>query len=121
MDEDNRPIRVAVVGACAAGKSTLVSLLLERGYEARHVAQEHSYVGDMWERISRPDVLIYLDVDLEAINKRRPRLEFKQKHLEEQNRRLNHAREHCTFYVNTNELGPVEVQLLALGFLADLD
>jgi deoxyadenosine/deoxycytidine kinase len=119
VDSEIQPLRVAVVGACASGKSTLVSALRAAGYEARHVAQEHSYVPDMWERISRPDVLIYLDVDLAGISARRPRLDFKQKELTEQNRRLAHAREHCSLYLDTNELSQAEVQMQSLTYLTE--
>jgi deoxyadenosine/deoxycytidine kinase len=119
VDSEIQPLRVAVVGACASGKSTLVSALRAAGYEARHVAQEHSYVPDMWERISRPDVLIYLDVDLAGISARRPRLDFKQKELTEQNRRLAHAREHCSLNLDTDELSQAEVQMQSLTFLAE--
>ena len=119
MDQEKQPLRVAVVGACASGKSTLVSALRAAGYEARHVAQEHSYVPDMWQRISRPDVLIYLDVDLAGISIRRPRLDFREKDLAEQNRRLTHAREHCSLYLNTNIVSPAEVQSQTLAFLAE--
>ncbi len=68
-----RSIRVAVVGPCASGKSTLVSALRAAGYEARHPAQEHSFVKDMWQRLVDPDVLIYLDLSYESYRERRPR------------------------------------------------
>ena len=111
------PLRVAVVGACAAGKSTLVSALRQHGFEARHVAQEHSYVPAMWQRIGRPDVLIYLDVSYETIGSRRPALDFSQADLAEQNRRLAHAREHCDLFVDTNGLEPADIQERCLSFL----
>ena len=114
---DKAPLRVAVVGACAAGKSTLVSALRQAGYEARHVAQEHSYVPAMWQRISRPDVLVYLDVDHKSIAVRRPGLDFSVADLAEQNRRLAHARQNCDLYVNTSDLEPAEVQERCLSFL----
>lgn len=110
-------LRVAVVGACAAGKSTLVAALLEAGYEARHVAQEHSYVPNMWQRVGRPDVLIYLDVNFKTIQARRPRLDFRPPDLKEQLRRLAHAREHCNLYVDTNNLSPGEIQARVLSYL----
>lgn len=113
-------LRVAVVGACASGKSTLVDALLQAGYEARHVAQEHSYVPTMWQRISRPDVLVYLDVDYEAIMARRPALNFSPTDLAAQNRRLAHAREHCHWYVDTSDLAPAEVREGCLEFLESL-
>jgi len=53
---------LAVVGPCAAGKSTLIEGLRQHGYQARHVAQEHSYVPEMWKLLTSPDYLIYLDV-----------------------------------------------------------
>lgn len=110
-------LKVAVVGACASGKSTLVSSLREVGYKARHVAQEHSYVPNMWQRICQPDVLIYLDVNYESIRTRRPHLDFRPEHLAEQNRRLAHARQHCHLYLDTNELNPTQVQDQTLSFL----
>ena len=45
---------IAIVGVCASGKSTLAKALRERGYNARQVLQEHSYVPYMWQRITRP-------------------------------------------------------------------
>lgn len=114
---DRSSLRVAVVGACAAGKSTLVAALREAGFDARHVAQEHSYVPEMWKRVSRPDVLVYLDVDYESIRARRPRMRFQQADLAVQKRRLDHARQHSDLYVDTRELSPAEVETLALSYL----
>ena len=110
-------LKVAVVGACASGKSTLVSSLQEVGYEAHHVAQDHSYVPNMWQRICQPDVLIYLDVNYESIRSRRPHLNFRPENLAEENRRLAHARQHCHLYLDTNELSSTQVYDLALSFL----
>lgn len=118
MATDGIPqLKVAVVGACASGKSTLVSFLKKEGYDARHVAQEHSYVPSMWQRISRPDVLIYLDIDYGTVKARRPRLNIQPDDLVEQNRRLHHARERCHLYIDTNQLSEEEVQGRALSFL----
>jgi len=102
------PGRVAVVGVCAAGKSTLVRLLRQAGYEARSCAQEHSYVGDMWRRLSRPQVLVYVDASLEVISQRRQPA-YEPEYIAEQRRRLAHAREHCHIYVHTDDLAPVQV------------
>ena len=54
-------MRVAVVGPCAAGKSTIVEQLIQWGYDAYVVGQEHSAVQDLWRRQS-PDALIFLEV-----------------------------------------------------------
>ncbi len=112
-------MRVAVVGACASGKSVLVNALRQAGYEARHVAQEHSYVPAMWQRVSRPDVLIYLDADYETIMSRRPSFSFMPADLAEQNRRLAHARAHCDLLVDTSDLTPAEIQERCLSFLEE--
>ena len=118
MEElENGSVRVAVVGACASGKSTLVETLKAAGYEARHVAQEHSYVPYMWQRLARPDVLVYLDVDYETIMQRRPGFNFRPDDLAEQSRRLAHAREHCDLYLDTSELTTAEVRERTLDFL----
>jgi adenylate kinase family enzyme len=53
-------VLVGVVGPCGSGKSTLIAALEAQGYPCRHIAQEHSYVKDMWKRITNPDVLIFL-------------------------------------------------------------
>ena len=117
--EAEEKLKVAVVGACASGKSTLVTALRQEGYEARHVAQEHSYVPSMWQRISQPDVLVYLDVDFQTIKSRRPHLNFKPEHLAEQNRRLAHARQSCHLYLDTRDLSPKIVRDRTLSFLQE--
>jgi len=62
-------MRIVVVGPCGSGKTTLVEALRELGYEARECVQEHSHVADMWRRISRPDVLIFLGISLESVQR----------------------------------------------------
>lgn len=110
-------LRIAIVGPCSAGKSTLVTALREAGYDARHVAQEHSYVPAMWQRISKPDLLIYLDLSYAVARARRPYIDGGPERLAEQHRRLAHARKHCHLYVNTNGLTPQQVQERVFGFL----
>lgn len=98
------PGRVAVVGPCAAGKSVLVARLREAGYDAWQPAQEHSYVPDMWRRLANPEALICLDVSLSTLLARRHTTDFTQDHLEEQHRRLEHARAHCDLHLSTDDL-----------------
>ncbi len=64
--------RVAVVGHCAAGKSTLVEHLRRIGIDAVTAAQEHSAVPDLWKHTGA-DLLVYLDVDLDTVRSRRGR------------------------------------------------
>jgi GTPase SAR1 family protein len=64
------PLQIVVVGACASGKSTLVQALRARGFDAFSCAQEHSSVPDLW-RHRRPDLVVFLEVDLTTIRQRR--------------------------------------------------
>jgi hypothetical protein len=108
---------IAVVGVCASGKSTLVRGLQARGWNARQVVQEHSYVPDMWQRITQPDLLFCLDASLEIIRQRRSDPELPAVLIEQQHQRLRHAREYCDLYVQTDTLTPDQVLGLALDFL----
>ncbi len=118
-EDGPRRLRVAIVGPCVSGKSTLAEALSAAGYEGRAVSQEHSYVPTMWQKITRPDVLIYLDVDYEHAHKRRPHITWGATRLEEQAERLAHARAHCDLYLDTNELSAEEVQARVLTFLQE--
>ncbi len=110
-------LRVAVVGPCSAGKSTLVPSLKAAGYEARQPAQEHSFVPDMWQRVTRPDILIYLDVSYPAARHRRPYIDGGPQRLAVQHMRLVHARDHCDYYLDTSDLTPGEVRQAVLAFV----
>ena len=101
-------ILIGVVGVCASGKSTLIRGLQSRGYRARHIAQEHSYVKDMWKKITNPDMLIFLDVSFPMTVTRR-QLTWREVDWAEQQRRLAHAREHADFYLQTDKLSANEV------------
>jgi deoxyadenosine/deoxycytidine kinase len=111
---------IAIVGPCASGKTTLVDALRERGYPARQIAQEHSYVQDMWKQITDPDILIYLDASFETCTERK-QLNWNQKEFDEQIRRLSHARENCGLYIFTDDLAPGEILERTLTFLEDAD
>lgn len=109
-------MRIGIVGPCAAGKTTLQNNLLQRGYDARAIAQEHSGVQDMWQRITQPDVLIYLDASRETIC-RRLKVNWEQAYIDEQLRRLTHARQHADFFLDTNPLTPAQVCLRVIEFI----
>ena len=110
---------IAVVGPCASGKSLLVQALRERGYNTREVLQEHSYVPAMWQRITQPDLLIYLDVSGEVACQRR-RTDAGPGWWAELAYRLRHARQHADLYIHTDELTPEEVLEQALAFLSTM-
>jgi thymidylate kinase len=113
-------LRLAVVGPCAAGKSTLIEGLQQHGYEARHVAQEHSYVPAMWKLLASPDVLIYLDVSYQ-VSKQRTDSSWQEKIFNKQLERLSHAREHADLIINTDQLSPQEVLDQVLDYLGGVN
>ena len=107
---------IGIVGPCAAGKTTLVNRLKDLGYEVHHIAQEHSFVPDMWLQVVSPKILIYLDVTFSESINRRPSdmtpLEFR-----EQEQRLIHARQHADLYIQTSDLSPDEVFERVIAYL----
>jgi hypothetical protein len=104
------------VGPCASGKSSLVRRLEALDYNVRHVAQDHSYVPDMWRRLTDPDLLIYLDAELSTIARRR-RISWGERYLADERHRLRHARQHCDFYLATDDLTEEEVLEHVVAFL----
>jgi broad-specificity NMP kinase len=113
----SEPGKVAIVGVCASGKTALTKALRERGYDARSLAQEHSYVGGMWRAHGRPDLLIYLDAGPETINERLERDDWDDAVVAEQHRRLGDARAQCDLYVRTDGLTEEQVLERVLAFL----
>jgi guanylate kinase len=107
---------IGVVGPCTAGKSTLIQRLLQEGLIIHHIAQEHSYVQNMWRKITNPDILIYLDVSY-AESLRRRKLNWTEEEFFEQFRRLQNARLEAHYYLLTDGLLPEEVAQKVLGFL----
>ncbi len=110
---------IGVVGPCGAGKSTLVAGLKSNGITCRHIAQEHSYVPDMWQRLTHPDILIYLEVSYQNTIERR-KLDWTNSEYTEQLHRLRHAREYADFTVDTNSLMADEVLQLVLRFIKSI-
>lgn len=94
-----QPLRIAVVGHCASGKSTLVGALRRHGYDAYAVAQEHSAISWLW-RHAEPEVLIYLDVPLATVRERRGE-EWPQAVYDAQEVRLQEARVNADLLLNT--------------------
>ena len=114
-DGATKPL-IAVVGPCASGKSMLVRRLQREGYNAREVNQEHSYVPSMWQRLTDPDVLIYLHVSQEVATKRR-KSEERAAWWGAMEERLEHALRHADVHIHTDALSPDEILREAVGFL----
>ena len=111
---------LGIVGPCSAGKTTLMRNLQRNGYICRHIAQEHSYVPQMWQKIVNPLVLIYLDVSYEVSIQRRP-LNLTSAEFDEQKKRLRHAYQNADIYLFTDPLSPEEVFAEILASLEDQD
>jgi cytidylate kinase len=116
MEKPIHALVIGIVGPCAAGKSTLVKNLAPYPLDVHHIAQEHSYVADMWLRITKPERLIFLDVSY-PITIARQRLDWTLDDYLEQHRRLRHARQHADLYLDTDLLSPQQVAEHVLHFL----
>ncbi len=120
MDEEpgeSRALIIGIVGPCSAGKTTLAGALREAGYDARHIAQEHSFAPRMWQVIGQAQVLIFLDVTY-AVSQARRRLDWQLADWEEEQRRLAHAREHADLYLHTDSMSIEAVRETVLAFLS---
>jgi deoxyadenosine/deoxycytidine kinase len=114
---------IGLVGPCTSGKTSVADQLKAKGFTVRQIAQEHSYVPEMWFKITNPDFLIYLDVSYETTLKRR-KISWTRAEYEEQVVRLAHARTHAHLFLNTNILSVdqvVEEILTALNFKLPTD
>lgn len=111
-----RPLRVAVVGHCASGKTTLVGALRRAGYDAHAVAQEHSAIPWLWKH-SEPDALIYIHVPLDAVRARRGE-KWPQAVYDAQEERLADAHAHADLILDSGTEGIRAMTTRALAFLA---
>lgn len=93
-------MRVAVVGVCGSGKTTIVDRLRRLGYDAYVVGQEHSIVKDLWNH-QGPDSLVSLEVSLEVLRCRRDAT-WPAWIYELQRTRLADARAHAAVSVDTS-------------------
>lgn len=107
---------IGIVGPCGAGKTTLANGLAAHGWKARAIAQEHSFVPDMWQRLTRPALLIFLQAS-HPVGAQRRQMNWSEAEWQEQQRRLAHARQHADFYLDTDSLSIEEVLQRTLDFL----
>jgi deoxyadenosine/deoxycytidine kinase len=116
---DHTVSRIAVVGVCASGKSVLTDSLLDLGYSARCLAQEHSHVAGMWRAHGQPNIVIFLDASPETINTRTGREDWTAELVAQQHRRLADVRKYCDLYLPTDDLTEKQVLETVLAFLED--
>lgn len=109
-------IRIAVVGPCASGKSSLAAALRMPDITVKTPAQEHSHVPDMWRWLTQPDILIFLDADDDVLRSRRRTLT--DTYLKRERERLAHAREHADLVLDTSRLSSEEVAARVRAWLA---
>jgi deoxyadenosine/deoxycytidine kinase len=116
---DPKQLKIGLVGPCGAGKTTIAHLLRQNGCtRVKHIAQEHSFVPAMWQRLVAPDVLVFLDVSYENTVKRRA-LHWTPHEYDEQIHRLRHARQHADLVIDTNSLAAEDVLRRILLFLQE--
>ncbi len=120
MEPPSTKSLIGIVGPCGSGKSTLTAGLAKHGYVCRHIAQEHSYVPAMWQKITKPDILIYLEASF-PVSTRRRKLNWQKGDHDEQLRRLDHARQHANLLIDTDDLTPEQVLQKALDYLKEID
>jgi hypothetical protein len=70
----------------------------------------------MWQRITRPDLLIYLDVS-QAVAGQRRSAESQVAWWDKLTQRLQHARQHADLWIHTDDLSAGEVLNTTLAFL----
>ena len=119
-DFDRKRLLIGVVGPCGSGKTTLISGLSNAGFTGRHIAQEHSYVPNMWKRITNPDLLIYLNASFETCTQRR-NLNWTIEDYAEQIHRLAHAGKNADLIIETDNLSSDEVLARLIKFLESKD
>ena len=108
-------MKIAIVGVCASGKTTLVAGLREAGYDAYNVAQEHSCVHNFWAK-KNPDLVVMIDATLPAIHKRRL-VYWGEDRLVTQHKRLADAKAHADLYIQTDELDAKAVRQKVIEFI----
>jgi deoxyadenosine/deoxycytidine kinase len=108
-------MRIAVVGVCASGKTTLVKGLKDAGYDAYNVAQEHSGIHNFWNK-HHPDILVMIDATLPAIKKRRL-VYWDQERLDVQHKRLADAKAHANLFIQTDAHNADEVREQVIDYI----
>jgi|SRR6056297_1210924 len=116
MESKNRKdLLIVIVGNCCSGKTTLAHLLIDKGYIAKAILQEHAISKKMWRR-SNPDILVYLSCNLETAKSRRS-FSWGQRKLDNQKELLSDAFKHADIKVETDNLSKEEVCQRIIDYL----
>jgi adenylate kinase family enzyme len=111
---------IGIVGPCGAGKTSLAGKLSTQYSRVRAIAQEHSYVPDMWRRITNPDILIYLEASY-AVTIQRRNLSWSESEYQIELDRLAHSRANADIIIVTDTLTLDEVFRVAMDRLNKLN
>jgi hypothetical protein len=111
-------IRVAVVGSCASGKTSVVARLRENGVDAWAVAQEHSAIAELWRHLG-PDRLVFLDTTLATVRSRRHDPNWPEWIFDVQQERLANARNSADVIISTDTKSLDDVVVAVLNGLQD--
>lgn len=114
--EPRTAYKIGLVGPCGAGKTTLSDMLNSMNISCRAIAQEHSFIPDMWKKITNPEILIFLDASY-FVTMQRKKFHWNQNEYEEQIHRLIHARSHADLYIQTDEFSPTDVLEIILEYI----
>ncbi len=72
----------------------------------------------MWQIITKPDILIYLNASFPVSTARR-KLNWQKEDHDEQLRRLSHAHQHANLSIDTDDLTPEQVLQKVLDYLKE--
>jgi hypothetical protein len=71
----------------------------------------------MWQRLTRPDVLVYLEASLDTLQSHRPTSEWTAARLAEARHRLRHAARHADLRLSVDGVSAEETARQVLEYL----